>query len=957
MVWRNKIEQLVGLLKKVPQPKTFESKVGVYQPYFVLELRPGNWEVIPYASYTRLDGSTGRDVRLSLEVIDNSKVNITQDELNALFYLQASALNARQIFNYAQPVGFLLEWLENSRVLKKEAGEREATKLSFYTAETKIVLRLVEKKQGYLLQPSLNLGDTIIDIDKPTTILSSNPMYLLYGDVLYKISSDLPAVFWYNYFRVQERLLIPSSDIEYFIRIYLPHILQVLDWQNLVEHIEQFSFPITQKRITLEEENAHLQIDVTFRYGDYEFPIHTPTDRSLVSEKERLFIIRRDFDAENEARAFLEEHGLIYSAGKWHIASDYYALDWMRVVIPALKKAGFEVVGEENLNRYRVHRQKPRLKLKVRFRHDMLDLKYGLFLGNKALQIPGLLRQVQSGKRYVKLIDGSQIYIPEEIRQKIQQFSVLMDISRGSGSIRLPAAGIVVIKELEALAQDLTLDEHTRVLLKNFEKFHKIEGVKVPKRFHGELRVYQKFGLDWLCFLNEFHFGGILADDMGLGKTVQVIALLLRLKERGRLKHPALIIMPLTILFNWLQEFQKFGPDLKVLVYYGGRVERHKLIEKFSQYDVILCSYGIVLQDEIKLAQQEFSYLIADESQKIKNPETKTYRAVNKIKVPQKLALTGTPIENSMIDLWAQINFLNPGLLGSRQQFEKRFLDVPPAEQEEKIDVLKKLIYPFLLRRKKEEVEKELPPVTEVVHFIEMTAKQGEIYQQWLQFYRNEIFREVDSSGITRNRLKILEALTYLRQLACHPAILVKDTDLQESGKIQLLDDMLEGIISMGHKVLIFSQFVRFLAIVRKLFESRGWRYEYLDGKVRNRVQRINNFQKNSKISAFLISLKAGGIGVNLTAADYVIHLDPWWNPAVEQQATDRAHRIGQDKHVFVYKYIIKNSVEEKILLLQKRKKQLSDKLITSESGLLKELTREDLEMLFEMKREKKTKN
>jgi non-specific serine/threonine protein kinase len=947
MIWRNKIEQLVGLLKNVPQPKVYDSKEGVYKPYFVIELRAGNWEIIPYADYTRLDGSSGRDVRLSLSVLDSSKVNISQEELNILFFLQSNSISSRQIFTYSQPIGFLLNWLKKSKVFIKDPNHKSHVSVSFFPETVKIVLRLIKKKSGFQLQPSLSLSDSLIDIEKSAIILSSNPMYLLYDEVLYKIDSSLPAIFWSNYFRVQQGIEIPLDDVDNFIRIYLPHILPVLDWKTLTEHFEQISLPINQKLITLAEENSHLLMDVKFRYGKYEFPIYLPTDRSLVSENDRLFIVRRDLETEKKGKAYLEEFGLIYRAGNWHIASDYYALDWMRNVLPQLKKEGFEIQGEEDLIRCRVHRQKVRLKLKVRYHDNHLEVKYGLFMGNKALEIPSLLRQIQTGKQYLRLSDNTHIYFPDQLREKVIKFSVLMDINRGSGKVKLPVAGVIILKELDVIAEDVIYDDRSSDLIKRYEQFEKIQKLPPPSMLKGKLRDYQQAGLEWLAFLNDFHFGGILADDMGLGKTVQVISLLLTLKQKDLLKKPVLVIVPLTILYNWVEEIQKFGPSIEVLVYYGSRAERIKLLEKFSEFDVILCSYGIILQDQHSFTDKQFSYIVLDESQKVKNPETKTYRAINKIKGLNKLALTGTPIENSLVDLWSQINFLNPGLLGPLKQFQLRYIDIPPEEQEEKTKALRRLIYPFMLRRKKEEVETELPPLTEVVHHVEMTERQHQIYQKWLRHYREEIFQKVDSDGINRSQMKILEALTCLRQLACHPAILYNDLSLMESGKFLLLDDMLAGIITKGHKVLIFSQFVRFLNLVRKIFDGTTWKYEYLDGKVRNRAQRIKNFQKNQKISAFLISLKAGGVGVNLTAADYVIHLDPWWNPAVEQQATDRAHRIGQDKRVFVYKYIVKNSVEEKILELQQRKKQLSDQLITSDNGFVKHLTREDLEILF----------
>jgi non-specific serine/threonine protein kinase len=949
MEWRNKIEQLVGLLKKVPQPKTFELKEGVYEPYFTIEIRAGNWEVVPHASYTRLDGNVGRDIRLSLSTLDSSKVNISQEELNCLLYLQSNSFNSHPVFSYAQPVGFLLEWLRNSNILIKDPAQRVPTKISYFPDEAKIMLRLIKQKSGYLLQPCLNFADKIINIDKTAIILSSNPIYMLYDFVFYKINSVLPAIFWNNYFRVQQKFDIPHSDIEDFIRLYLPHILPVLDWQNLADHFDQVNLPMTRKKILLSEENGQLQIDAAFQYRRFEFPLYMPVDRSLVNTNDHMLIVQRDLHAEKEARSFLEEHGLIYRAGHWHIASDYYVLDWMRNVIPKLQKAGFEISGEEGLRRFRVHRQTARLKLKVNLRGNQFDFKYGLFAGNKALQIPDLIKQIQIGKQYVKLADGSQIYLQENLREKIKEFTFLLDLSDGSGKLRLPAAGVVLLKELKRFAQDFVLDRQSQTLLQKFEAFEKINTVEPPCHLKGELRKYQKSGLDWLFFLNKFHFGGILADDMGLGKTVQVISLLLKLKELNRLIQPALIVMPLTLIFNWKQEIEKFAPGLNVLVYSGNRRDRQKQLNKVSKYDVILCSYGIALQDQHFLTEEKYSYLILDESQKIKNPETKTYRAVSRIKAPHKMALTGTPVENSLVDLWAQLSFLNPGLLGNITQFEKRFVDIPPEEKDDKIKALKKLIFPFILRRTKQEVETQLPPLTEVVHYIEMTEHQRQIYQKWLRYYRDEIFFQIENKGLNKSKLKILEALTYLRQLACHPAIFDETTELGDSGKMQLLDDMLEAILIKGHKVLIFSQFVRFLKIVRQFFDNKSLQYEYLDGKVRNRAQKIKNFQENQNIAAFLISLKAGGLGVNLTAADYVIHLDPWWNPAVERQATDRAHRIGQEKHVFVYKYIVKNSVEEKILTLQQKKKELSDKLITSDSTLIKQLTRKDLELLFEL--------
>lgn len=951
MPWRNKLEQLVGLLEKMPQPKSFRSKAGVYEPYFIIELRSSNWEIIPYATYTRLDGSPGREVRLSLNIVDSSKVNISQNELDSLIYLDSDAgSNARCIFNYTQPVGFLLNWLAESKIMVKEMSAREPVKASVHPEVATIILTLVKSKGGFSLQPSLVFGDgSTMEMKEPVVVLSSNPIYMIYKSKLYKVESALPAIFWNNYFRIREQFEIPNAELNEFIRVYLPHILPVLDWGNLGEHIQQKIPSLTHKLIYFSEWNNHLQIDVNFRYEKYEFPAQPAAERSLAHEGKNLFIIKRNSEEEDSSRKFLEENGLIYRSGHWHIAANYNYLDWMRLIVPKLCKAGFTIENEEKLLRYRVHRQRPKLQIKVRSGIDWLDLKYSIALGKETVEIPDLLKQIENDKQYVKLADGSSLYLPDEVIKEIKTFSQFLDLKNGQGEIRLPMAGITLLKMLQSVTENVRLDSRTSTLLEKYLAFEAIQPVNIPGQLRGELREYQKYGLDWLSFLNEFGFGGILADDMGLGKTVQVISLLLKLKEENKLQHPVLIVVPLTLIFNWREEFQKFAPGIKVLRYHGNRGDRLKQIKKFSDYDVVLCSYGVVLQDQKSLSAKKFSYVILDESQKIKNPQTKTYKAVVKLRSPNRLALTGTPVENSMIDLWSQVNFVNPGLLGSPKQFENHYIDVPEEESKEQIEALKRIIFPFILRRTKEEVETQLPPLTEIVQYVDMTEEQEKIYKKWLNAYRSEIFSQVQDLGINKVRLKIVEALTYLRQIACHPAILDNKIDLSDSGKVQLLEDMLDDLFSEGHKILIFSQFVRFLKLVRGIFEARGWQYEYLDGKVRDRATRIHNFQENPNISAFLISLKAGGLGLNLTAADYVIHLDPWWNPAVEQQATDRAHRIGQDKRVFVYKYIVKNTVEEKILKLQERKREISEELITSDTGFVKQLTREDLEVLFAM--------
>ncbi|NOQ98096.1 MAG: hypothetical protein GQ561_08015 [Calditrichae bacterium] len=555
---------------------------------------------------------------------------------------------------------------------------------------------------------------------------------------------------------------------------------------------------------------------------------------------------------------------------------------------------------------------------------------------------------LKTSKEYLKLPSGVNIYLGEELNQRLSRFLELIGQDSSHGSERFLTAAFPLVESLENLADDVSSDAAYKKWKHQYQNFSNIEPIKQLNGFEGTLRDYQKIGVDWLSFLNQFGFGGILADDMGLGKTIQVIALLSHLKRSQKLEKPVLIVVPLTVLFNWKNELQRFAPPLKVLTYQGQKPDREQLYNSFQEFDVILISYGILLQDRNKLSAIRWEYAILDESQKIKNPLTKTYQAVSKLRAFHRLCLTGTPIENSPQDLWAQFNFLNPGIFGTLKQFEARFTSNGDSRKDAH-DLLRKIIHPFILRRRKEEVLEELPERTNIIQYIEMTPEQSQIYRQWLEYYGNQIFEQVDTNGIQKSRIKILEALTYLRQLACHPAIFQNTVDLRESGKMVLLEEMLEELIEEGHKVLIFSQFVRFLKLTRQLLDEKKWAYEYMDGSTRKREQVIRNFQTNPNVSIFLISLKTGGLGLNLTAADYVIHLDPWWNPAVEQQASDRAHRIGQTNRVFVYKYIVKDSVEEKILQLQQDKIALSENLITSEKSMLKQLKLEDLKQIFQI--------
>jgi SNF2 family DNA or RNA helicase len=535
----------------------------------------------------------------------------------------------------------------------------------------------------------------------------------------------------------------------------------------------------------------------------------------------------------------------------------------------------------------------------------------------------------------------------------------------------------------QAMLLDAMLDAEQVRVDKGFQDFRKklrsFSGVKpksAPRGFKGKLRSYQSEGLGWLHFLREFKLGGCLADDMGLGKTIQVLALLesrrIRRIEKADSKRPnkkkekeqtskiltgvatlkrkpSIIVVPKSLIFNWIEEAAKFTPKLRILNY-TGTLRQTNLTEAIDSggFDILLTTYGTMRKDISDLSQVQFDYAILDESQAIKNSKAQCAKSSRLLKANHRLAMTGTPIENHLGELWSLFEFLNPGMLGGSTNFA-RLTNQKKSNAEEREETLRALstaIAPFLLRRTKEQVLTDLPPKTEQTLHCDMLPAQKKAYQELKEYYRVKLAKKVETDGIGRSKIQVLEALLRLRQVACDPRLLDKKS--KTGAKLELLRQQLTDIISEGHKVLVFSQFTSFLSLVKQQFDDDGINYEYLDGKSSNRAASVKRFQNDESVSAFLISIKAGGHGLNLTAADYVFLLDPWWNPAVEAQAIDRAHRMGQQNPVIAYRMICRDTVEEKIVSLQQSKRDLADKIVRSDESLIRSMTADDLKILFE---------
>ena len=459
-------------------------------------------------------------------------------------------------------------------------------------------------------------------------------------------------------------------------------------------------------------------------------------------------------------------------------------------------------------------------------------------------------------------------------------------------------------------------------------------------------RGYQKLGVQWLSHLFENGLGGILADDMGLGKTLQTLSFIATNKEK--IKNPVLIVVPTSLVYNWKQEIDLFTPQLKVAIIDGAPSKRKNLIKNLHKYDVVITSYTLLKKDIDFYKELEFSICIADEAQNIKNPYSQNAEALKSLNAKTRFALTGTPIENSLSELWSIFDFVLPGFLGSYNSFKEKFEKPISSGNQATLQKLRKIISPFILRRIKTEVLNELPEKIESFVYAEMTSEQKKIYSAYLKNAKMEIENEIKRNGFEKSQIKILSILTRLRQICCHPAIFLEDYH-KGSGKLELLQELISDALEANHRIIVYSQWVEMLQIIRKMLNDLNYEYFYLDGSTKSdeRIDMVNKFNSGER-SIFLISLKAGGFGLNITGADIVIHYDPWWNPAVEEQAAARAHRIGQKNVVQIYKLIAKDSIEEKIVKLQQKKKDLFDSVITANQTFLSKLTKEEIMELLE---------
>lgn len=703
-------------------------------------------------------------------------------------------------------------------------------------------------------------------------------------------------------------------------------------------------------RLTLHSVAAdQVQLQLKFDYGIYSFRAGSDTRVSVrlhydESQDHYTFMrIRRSLVWEEKQIRFLQSLGLTKSDGLY---SDFVLenkspaqyIDWLNRYQQKLETNNFVIEQEVGDKKYFIGMTS--LDIEVVEENDWFDVRAFALFGEFKIPFLQLREHILNRIQEFVLPNGDIAIIPEEW---FAQYEHLFHFAIKKGELKLHKNHIGLLHEIS---------EHTAMTLSRklakLNDFETIRHVDLPKHFKGELRSYQQAGYNWFHFLQEYQFGGVLADDMGLGKTVQTLALLQRRKE---LLHgtenakTSLLILPTSLVYNWIKEAEKFVPKLRILAHTG--YNRSKDSYAFTHFDLIVTTYGIMRSDTDLFTKFYFDYIILDESQQIKNPTSKSFKAIKQLKSKHRLALSGTPIENSVSDIWSQMHFTNPGLLGGYSFFQKEFVHGIEKRKDESVaQRLQSIIKPFVLRRTKSQVARELPPKTEQIVYCEMSEQQAEVYETTKSEYRNALLDNAMQINANGGQIALLQGLTKLRQMANHPKM--ADEDYKgDSGKFDTVVEMLDSVIQEGNKVLLFSQFVRHLGLFRAYFDRRGIPYAYLDGTTKNRLEAVQYFKENEEVKVFLISIKAGGVGLNLTEADYVFILDPWWNPAVEQQAIDRSHRIGQTRNVFIYRFISKDTVEEKITALQARKKSLATALITTEESFVKSLSPEDLQELL----------
>lgn len=828
-------------------------------------------------------------------------------------------------------------------VMQNQNEERE---ILFIDNEPDIKFILQEKNEDeYILKPN-------IDIYSYDIFYGKDYIYLYIDDKIYKCDKrrekDILQILGIYRKNFTQEIDLFKEDLNNLLSIVYPTTKKYISLDNLSEEeIEKYIPKELYVKVYLDyDKNNFITADIKFIYGEYSFnPLienNIQIPRDILRESEYLEMFRKTgfmLDSAN-ARLILVNDDLIY---------DFLTND----IEVYMQK--FEVLVTDNFKQKEVKGPKI-VSLGVRVENNLLNVDLTK-LDFDPSELVNILSKYKLKKKFYRLKDGSFLQLKNN-----EDLEFMSNITEGldidykeleKGTLRLPIyRSLYLDRLLENLKNvNVNKDEQYKKIIKDIDIDELNDEMGIPKSLNANLRLYQKIGFKWLKNLDEYNLGGILADDMGLGKTVQLLALILDYKENNIDTDPSIVVSPSSLTLNWQSEISKFASSLKVLVIHGNVEERESQIDQINNYDVIITSYDLLKRD-IDLYKQkdtQFRYIIADEAQYIKNNNTQNSKAIKEINAKTKFALTGTPIENSLSELWSIFDFIMPGYLFSYRKF-KQIYELPIVKENDAVltNRLKRLIAPFILRRIKKDVLTELPDKTITVLNNEMQGEQLDIYMSYLAQAKQEVSMEIRNRGFEASQMKILALLTRLRQICCHPSLFVENYE-GESSKLNQCIQITKDAVKGGHKILLFSGYTSMFNILEQELKKEGIEYFKLTGqtKVVERIKLVEEFNQNENIKVFLISLKAGGTGLNLTGADMVIHYDPWWNISAENQATDRTYRIGQKKNVQVYKLITKNSIEERIYELQQKKEKLIDNMLSTKETFVNKLSKEEIMELF----------
>ncbi|RPH32160.1 MAG: DEAD/DEAH box helicase [Bacteroidales bacterium] len=804
---------------------------------------------------------------------------------------------------------------------------------------------VTETESRYRIDASCN-GKSINLTTKESEVICNEPCLLRVKNNLYRFSGIEGKKL--SPFFTKQHISIPKSAEKKYFETFVLNTIRNQIVEPIGFSIER-SNPEKKAILSIEDRLAGgIGLTLKFYYGKKQYFANAKPDPEVIlnieNDRYRFNRFERDTEWEKRCAEKLGELGLKKTgesefmpteiAGDFNGQPPYPLVEWINKNQDRIESAEFEIQQNNGKEKYYLHNY--RVEINSQSSEDWFDLYGKVILSGFELPFIHLKKNILKNIREF-LLPNNQIFIlPEEW---FTRYRPLFFLGKESGE------KIAIQKSLFNLLIDCKVDAPSALQLRDKFSSNIPEKIKLPIGLNAQLRNYQKEGYLWLNLLQQNGLGGCLADDMGLGKTIQTLALLLSLKEKREdsvnapigsevktIGHTSLIVVPTSLVHNWIQELLRFTPQLTYYSHTGPL--RNKSVTEIIKYDIVVTTYGVVRNDIDLLKDIRFKYLILDESQAIKNPLSKIYRSVLLLKASNYLTISGTPIENSLSDLWAQLNFLNRGMLGSIKSFNEEFIQpIEKNNDTQKGELLKILIEPFILRRTKEQVAKDLPDITEQIIYCEMSDAQRKCYESEKSSVRNSILENIAALGYNRSAIAIFRGLTRLRQLANHPNM-IEDYAGSDSGKFEEITRSIDSIVAEGHKILIFSSFVKHLKIVANYLNESGISHEVLTGATTNRKEVVEHFQSDPTVKVFLISIKAGGVGLNLTAADYIFILDPWWNPAVENQAVSRAHRIGQDKNIFVYRFITLDTVEEKILRLQEKKELLAQTFVDSANPL-----------------------